>query len=58
MKTKELREKPGRKPIQDKKEPVTIYVRKSDIKRHGGRKELRYKLINFVESAPFVIVGD
>lgn len=27
--------KKGRKPIQDKKQPVTIFVRESIIKHHG-----------------------
>ena len=51
MKTKELREKPGRKPIQDKKEPVTIYVRRSEIKRHGGKNKLRETLNFYVETS-------
>lgn len=48
----------GRNKVKDKVMAVTIYVKKSKIKEHGGISTLKDKLKNFVESAPFVIVHD
>jgi len=48
MQTKQT--KPGRKPVDpaEKKTPVTIYVKSSDIKSIGGKPVLRDHLINHV----------
>jgi hypothetical protein len=43
------REKPGRKPIQDKKRPITIYVQESVIENYGAAR-LRLALVEYVES--------
>jgi len=39
----------GRKPVKDKKQVVTLYIRKSKIKAQGGEETLKkniYKTIN------------
>ena len=44
-----VRQKAGRKPIEDKKKTVSIYIRESIIKKLGGPeivKELATKYIN------------
>lgn len=38
------RSKAGRKPIEDKKIPITIYLRKSVIETNGGTEEVKEKL--------------
>ena len=43
---KEIKEKPGRKKIEDKKKPVTVYIRKSVIDGHGGLSILRSKILH------------
>jgi hypothetical protein len=43
--------KPGRKPLADeKKEPITIYVKKSSVKKHGGKIALKELLTAVAES--------
>ena len=42
--------KVGRKKLDDKKELVGIYIRKSDIDLLGGTIELREMLLQYVES--------
>jgi hypothetical protein len=44
MKTK----KRGRKPVQDPKQPVNLFVRKSVIDSFGGSDELKEILTNFI----------
>jgi len=34
----------GRKPVTDKKQPVTVYIRQSTITLHGGKDKVRDKL--------------
>jgi hypothetical protein len=41
-------EKKGRKPISDKKKPVTIYVRESEIKKVGGSVKLKDNLLTYI----------
>jgi hypothetical protein len=41
----EIKEKPGRKKVSDKKKPVTVYIKKSIIDSHGGMSELRSKIL-------------
>jgi hypothetical protein len=41
----EIKEKPGRKKVADRKRPVTVYIKKSIIDSHGGLSELRYKIL-------------
>ena len=36
--------KSGRKPIEDKKQPITIYRPKSEIEKWGGSVEVRNKI--------------
>ena len=38
----------GRKPVLDKKQAVTIYVRKSEIKRKGGLNQLKNLLSEII----------
>lgn len=38
----------GRKPSEDKKEQVSIYVHQSVIKEHGGKDKLRKALTDHV----------
>jgi hypothetical protein len=38
----------GRKPIEDKKFPVTVFIQESKIKKHGGKEKLKTKLIEFI----------
>lgn len=38
----------GRKPIEDKKFPVTVFIQLSKIKKHGGKENLKEKLIEFI----------
>lgn len=35
----------GAKPIKDKKKPLTIYVRGSEIKKAGGKKQAKIKAV-------------
>jgi hypothetical protein len=41
----EIKEKPGRKKVVDKKKPVTVYIKKSIIDSHGGLSILRTKIL-------------
>ena len=41
--------KPGRKEIKDKKKPVTVYVRESQIDEHGGIEKARIKVLAMFE---------
>lgn len=36
----------GRKPVKDKKQPVTVFIEGSKIKKHGGAEKLKTKIIN------------
>jgi hypothetical protein len=45
-----IRQKPGRKLTDDKKDNVTIYVKSSIIKAVGGKEVLRNELNRFVDS--------
>jgi len=40
----------GRKPVKDKKQMVSIYVRPSQINEAGGKIALREKLNKYVET--------
>jgi hypothetical protein len=42
------RKNSGRKPVEDKKIQVTIYVTDSKIQSHGGLEKLKEKLIHYV----------
>jgi hypothetical protein len=50
--TQKEREKPGRKPLADKKQPITIYIPKSVINRLGGDNATRTKLHNILKENP------
>jgi len=39
----------GRKPLEDKKVPLTLYIRESEIKAHGGSYASRDKLYKLWE---------
>jgi hypothetical protein len=41
--------KAGRKPTQDPKQAVTVYIKQSNIEQHGGIKELRLKILKAFE---------
>jgi len=38
----------GRKPVTDKKKPITIYIPSSKISDLGGSDEIRNQLLNFL----------
>jgi hypothetical protein len=40
------RKNSGRKPVEDKKQPVTLFIPKSVIEHHGGADALKTALIN------------
>jgi hypothetical protein len=40
--------KRGRKPIEDKKKPITIFVKESFIEKIG-KEELQQKLLEYIE---------
>jgi len=42
--------KAGRKPVQDKKKGISIYVKPSQIQQAGGADALREKLTRYVET--------
>jgi hypothetical protein len=42
--------KAGRKPVQDKKMAISVYVRPSQIQQAGGADALREKLTKYVET--------
>ena len=41
--------KRGRKPIEDKKKPITIFVKESVIEKIG-KEELQQKILDYIES--------
>lgn len=41
----------GRKPVADKREQVSIYIRKSIIISNGGKDEIKRKLLEFLSDA-------
>lgn len=38
----------GRKPLADKKFPITVFIEESKIKKLGGKEKLKQKLIKFI----------
>ena len=42
--------KVGRKPVQDKKKAISVYVRPSQIQQAGGADALREKLGKYIET--------
>jgi hypothetical protein len=40
------RKNSGRKPVADKKQPVTLFIPKSVIERHGGADKLKTALLS------------
>lgn len=44
------KQKRGRKPIEDKKQPLTIYQPLSLIKKFGGKEEIKNKINNFIKT--------
>lgn len=49
MKTTTKAETRGRKPADDPKKPVTVYVNISKIDKHGGITQLKEKLIKYIK---------
>ena len=49
MKSNTAVKKRGRKPIEDKKKPITIFVKESVIEKIG-KEELQQKLLDYIES--------
>jgi hypothetical protein len=43
------RKNSGRKPIDDKKQPVTLFIERSVIERHGGPDKIKATLINNIK---------
>ncbi len=43
------RKNSGRNPVKDKKQPLTVYLRGSDIKRNGGKERTKKKMIEVIE---------
>lgn len=46
--------KTGRKPVQDKKLPVTVYFKKSEIKLIGGKEKCRLVCLKALENEVLV----
>ena len=42
----------GRKPIKDKKVPVTIWMRPSEVKKNGGLKKVKLLMYEAVGCSP------
>lgn len=40
----------GRKVIDDRKEPVTVYIRQSTIEYWGGREAVKAEMVQFCEN--------
>lgn len=38
----------GRKPVADKKIPVTLFIQESKVKKMGGKEKLKQKLTKFI----------
>ena len=49
-KIKMEKSKVGRKPVQDKKQAISVYVRPSQIKQAGGADALREKLNQYIDT--------
>jgi hypothetical protein len=45
------RPRSGRKPVEDPKEGLTVYIQKSIIEANGGRDECRDAVIEFLTKA-------
>jgi len=39
----------GRKPVQDKKQQISLFIAESKIKKHGGADKLRAKIYKLIE---------
>ena len=48
--TESNKQKPGRKPIADKKVAITIYRKKSEVLQKGGMATLRTMINEFLDS--------
>lgn len=46
----------GRKPISDKKQQITIYVKESSIKKHGGVQKAKEKLIDYLTASVLLLL--
>jgi len=48
----QTKQKPGRKPVDpsEKKTPITIYIKLSDIKSIGGKPVVRDHLLNHINT--------
>jgi hypothetical protein len=43
------RKNSGRKPVADKKQPVTLFIERSVIERHGGPDKIKEALISNIK---------
>jgi hypothetical protein len=43
------RKNSGRKPVEDKKEPITLFINRSVIERHGGADKIKAALIHNIK---------
>ena len=43
------RKKSGRKPVADKKQPVTLFIPQSVIEKHGGADAIKQQLIKKIK---------
>ena len=46
----------GRKPVQDKKQQVTIYVKKSVIERNGGLDKTKSNIIDYLTFTAIMLI--
>ena len=46
----------GRKPISDKKQQLTIYVKESAIKKHGGLDKAKQKVYEYLTASALILL--
>ncbi len=46
----------GRKPIQDKKQPVILYLRESKLKENGGTEATKQKLYEYLKVTALILI--
>jgi hypothetical protein len=48
--------KKGRKPISDKKQPVTVFIPASAIKKHGGKEKVKEKIRDYIVATALILI--
>ena len=46
----------GRKPVADKKKPVTIYLRQSKLLENGGEEATKQKLYDYLKVTALILI--